>query len=53
MTVADLDNAISGTANNVNGVSDLSGLILGNPPTQAPVMTIRDKITELIQALYR
>ena len=49
----DLDNAIAGTANTVNGVSDLSGLVISNPPTQAQVETIRVKINELINALHR
>jgi hypothetical protein len=53
VTAMDLDNAIAGTANNVNGVSDLSGLVIGNPPTQAQVETIRVKLNELINALYR
>ena len=53
VTLQELDNAISNTANNVNGVSDLNGLVISNPPTQAQVETIRVKINELIQALYR
>jgi hypothetical protein len=53
VSALDLDNAIAGTANNVNGVSDLSGLVISNPPTQAQVTELRDKLNELITALHR
>jgi hypothetical protein len=34
-----------------NLVDDLSGLTISNPPTQAEVTAIRDKMNELITAL--
>jgi hypothetical protein len=46
-------NARAGTANNVNGVCGLSGLVICNPPTQAQVETIRVKLNELIHVLHR
>lgn len=52
-TPADLNNAIAGTANNVNGVLDLSGLGISDPPTQGEVQAILDKLNELINAAHR
>ena len=53
MSLQQLDDAIAGTANNVNGVDDLSGFVISNPPTQAQVVALRDKLNELINALHR
>ena len=38
-------------ATNILGLTDLSGLTISDPPTQAEVETIRQKINELIGAL--
>jgi hypothetical protein len=53
VSAVDLDNAIAGTANNVNAVSDLSALVISNPPTQGQVEALRAKLNELINALHR
>ena len=45
-------NGIAGTSSNSNAVGTL-GLAVNNPPTQADVQTIADKIDELINALRR
>ena len=34
-----------------NTVTDLSGLTISNPPTQAQVTALRDKLDELLAAL--
>lgn len=34
-----------------SGVADLSGLTISNPPTQAEVTALRDKMNELLAAL--
>ena len=47
-----LDDAISGSSANSNGVSTL-GLAVSDPPTQAEVQQIADKLDELINALRR
>jgi hypothetical protein len=48
----DLQNAISGTSNNSNGVGTL-GLVASSPPTQYEVQILGDKLDELINALRR
>ncbi len=47
-----LDDAIAGTAANVNGVSGLA-LTVSDPPTQAEMQAIADKLEELIGLLKR
>ena len=47
-----IDTAILGTANTANTV-DASPTVISNPPTQAQVTSIRDKLNELINALQR
>ena len=47
-----IDGAIAGTANSANAV-DASPTVISNPPTQAQVTSIRDKLNELIAALQR
>ncbi len=47
-----LDDAISGSSANSNGVSTL-GLAVSDPPTQTEVQAIADKLDELILALRR
>ena len=52
VSLADLQNAIDGTSANSNGV-DFLGMIVSDPPTQAEVQQIADKVDELISALRR
>ena len=47
-----LDDAIGGTANNVNGVDTLN-LTISDPPAQGELEQVRDKLNELIGALHR
>ena len=49
---ATLSNENGTTARNPNGVAQLAGNI-SNPPTQAELQTLQDKINELIAALQR
>ena len=49
---ANVDAAIAGTSANSNGVGTL-GLVISDPPTQAEVQAIMDKLDELINALRR
>ncbi len=49
---ATLAGEISGTARNPNSVAMLSGSI-SNPPTQADVRALQDKINEMLSALQR
>jgi len=52
-TMTDVNNAIvSGAAGNVSSVPDLS-LTISNPPTQAQVQAIVDKLNDLMAALKR
>ena len=51
-TVSDMNAAIAGTSSNSNGVGTL-GLGVSDPPTQAEVQSIADKLDELINALRR
>ena len=52
MTLSQLDNAIAGTSSHSNGVA-LLGLAVSDPPTQAEVQQIVNKLDELITALRR
>ncbi len=52
VTMAQLDGAISGTSSNTNAVSTL-GLVVSDPPTQAEVQSLANKVDELILALRR
>lgn len=52
VSAADLSAAIDGTSSNTNGVATL-GMAVSDPPTQAEVQTIADKLDELINALRR
>ena len=52
MTNAALASAIATTSANSNGVA-LLGLTVSDPPTQAEVQQIADKLDELINALRR
>ena len=47
-----LDDAIAGTSANSN-IVDFLGIIVSDPPTQAEVQQIADKLDELINALRR
>jgi hypothetical protein len=47
-----LQTAIEGTAQNPTSVSGL-GQVISNPPTQAQVQAIQNKLNELINALAR
>ena len=51
-TQANVDAAIAGTSSNTNGVATL-GMVVSDPPTQAEVQTIADKLDELINGLRR
>ena len=44
---------IAGTANNIPGVGDLSGLGINNPPQTGEVQQMLDKLNELINTLRR
>jgi hypothetical protein len=52
VTNAALSVAIAGTSSNSNGVA-LLGLVVSDPPTQAEVQQIVNKLDELINALRR
>jgi hypothetical protein len=52
VTVEELNNEIQQTSANSNGVSTL-GMVVSDPPTQAEVQAIGDKVNELISALRR
>jgi len=52
VSLAQLDAAIAGTSSNSNGVS-LLNLFVSDPPTQAEVQAVVNKVDELIQALRR
>ena len=52
VSTAQLDAAINGTSANSNAVATL-GMTVSDPPTQAEVQAIADKIDELINALRR
>lgn len=52
VSTSQLNNAISGTSNNSNGVSMLS-LNVSDPPTQSDVQVLANKLDELINALRR
>ena len=52
MTLQQLNDAIATTSSNSNGVA-LLGLAVSDPPTQAEVQQIADKLDELINALRR
>lgn len=47
-----LDTAIATTANNVNGI-DPSGVGASDPPTQAELQDVMNKLAELIVGLHR
>lgn len=51
-TQAELAGQIGSTSANSNGVATL-GMAVSDPPTQAEVQTIADKLDELINALRR
>jgi hypothetical protein len=52
VTNAQLASASAGTSSNSNGVNTL-GLTVSDPPTQAELQQIADKLDELIHALRR
>ena len=52
MTAAQLATAIGGTSNNSNAVATL-GLVVSDPPTQAEMQQIANKLDEVINALRR
>ncbi len=52
MTNAALASAISGTSSNTNAVATL-GLLVSDPPTQAEMQSLANKVDELILALRR
>lgn len=52
VSLQQLEDAISGTSNNSNEVN-LLNMTVGDPPTQAEVQMIADKMDELINALRR
>lgn len=52
VTTADLTAAIAGTSANTNAVNTLN-LTVSDPPTQAEVQAVADKVDELIAALRR
>ena len=52
VTNAALATAIAGTSGNSNGVATL-GLVVSDPPTQAEVQAVANKLDELILALRR
>ena len=51
-TQSDLNNAIGGTGNNVNGIEPLN-YPASDPPTQAEVQGGFEKLAELINGLHR
>lgn len=52
VTLTDLTNAINGTSSNSNTISML-GMTVSDPPTQAEMQTIANKLDELINTLRR
>ena len=52
MSNQQLDDAIGGTANNVNGVGTLD-MEPNDPPTADDWRALRDKVNELVSALHR
>ncbi len=52
VTQAQLDSAISGTSTNSNAVTTL-GIVVSDPPTQAEMQQVVNKLDELITALRR
>ena len=50
--MAQLNSAISGTSSNSNGVATLE-LVVSDPPTQAEMQQVVNKLDELITALRR
>ena len=52
VTLAQLNSAISGTSSNSNAVATL-GLVVSDPPTQAEMQQVVNKLDELITALRR
>ena len=52
VTNAALATAIQGTSNNTNGVATLN-LVVSDPPTQAEVQSVANKLDEIILALRR
>jgi len=52
VSLQQLEDAISGSSANSNGVDTL-GMVVSEPPTQAEVQQIADKLDELINALRR
>jgi hypothetical protein len=53
VTTSQLTSAIGSTSSNSNLVLDLSALTISDPPTQAQMELMRNKINELISALRR
>ena len=52
MTAAQLASAVAGTSSNSNAVVPLN-LIVSDPPTQAEMQALADKVQELLLALRR
>jgi hypothetical protein len=52
VSLAQLTSAITGTAQNPSGVGDL-GLTISDPPTQAELQMVANKVDELLGALRR
>ena len=52
VTMAQLNAAITGTSNNSNAVATM-GLVVSDPPTQAEMQALVNKVDELITALRR
>ena len=51
-TVGAMHNYVAGhAAASIQGMSDLGGLTVSDPPTQAEVQTVVDKLNELMSAL--
>jgi hypothetical protein len=50
--LGEIGSAVSGSAANVNAISDLP-MSVSNPPTQAQVQAIVDKLNDLIAGLQR
>ena len=47
-----LQDEVDDTPHNTNGIAQLS-LTISNPPTQAEVTAIRDKINEMLTVMFR
>jgi len=47
-----LQDQVDDTPHNTNGIAQLS-LSISNPPTQAEVTAIRDKINEMLTVMFR